>query len=217
MSKVSRETLNECVGGLLKFSKETKKRKFLETVELQIALKNYDPSRDKRFAGTVRLKYVPRPKFKVCVLGDEKHCDEAKANNVPAMTLEDLKKLNKEKKKVAKLANSYDAFLASDSVIKQLQKVLGRGLNKAGKFPSPLLHGENIIAKIEELKSTIKFQMKKVLCLAVAVGNVGMTQEELASNVNLSINFLVSLLKKNWQNVRSLYIKSSMGPSFRVY
>jgi large subunit ribosomal protein L10Ae len=59
-------------------------------------------------------------------------------------------------------ANGYDAFLASDSVIKQIQKVLGRGLNKAGKFPSPLLHGENIQAKVDELKATIKFQMKKV-------------------------------------------------------
>jgi len=150
-------------------------------------------------------------------LGDEKHCDEAKANGIPCMTLDDLKKLNKAKKPVAKLANSYDAFLASDVVIKQLQKVLGRGLNKAGKFPSPLLHGENILAKVEELKSTIKFQMKKVLCLAVAVGNVGMQQEELTSNINLSINFLVSLLKKNWQNVRALYIKSTMGPAQRIY
>ena len=60
------------------------------------------------------------------------------------------------------IANSYDAFLASDSVIKQIQKVLGRGLNKAGKFPSPLQHGESITAKIDELKATIKFQMKKV-------------------------------------------------------
>ena len=73
-----------------------------------------------------------------------------------------LDELNKENKKVKKLANSYDAFLASDTVIKQLQKVLGRGLNKAGKFPSPLNHGDNIPAKVEELKSTIKFQMKKV-------------------------------------------------------
>ena len=54
MSKISRESLNESVGSLLKHSREVKKRKFLESVELQIALKNYDPSRDKRFAGTVR-------------------------------------------------------------------------------------------------------------------------------------------------------------------
>ena len=50
---------------------------------------------------------MPRPKFKVCVLGDEKHCDEAKANNIPCMTLDDLKKMNKAKKLVSKLGNSY--------------------------------------------------------------------------------------------------------------
>jgi large subunit ribosomal protein L10Ae len=46
---------------LLEYSLETKKRNFLETVELQIGLKNYDPQRDKRFSGTVRLPVVPRP------------------------------------------------------------------------------------------------------------------------------------------------------------
>lgn len=111
---------------------------------------------------SLRLKHVPRPKYRVCVLGDEKHCDEAKSEGIPCMTIDDLKKLNKDKKKVGKLAASYDAFLASDSVIKQIQKVLGRGLNKAGKFPSPLTHGESITTKVEELKATIKFQMKKV-------------------------------------------------------
>ncbi|CAG8792905.1 9142_t:CDS:1, partial [Acaulospora morrowiae] len=62
----------------------------------------------------------------------------------------------------------------------------------------------------DELRSTIKFQLKKVLCLGVAVGHVGMSEDELVANIMLSINFLVSLLKKNWQNVKSLYIKSSM-------
>jgi large subunit ribosomal protein L10Ae len=31
-----------------------KKRNFVETIELQIGLKNYDPQRDKRFSGTVK-------------------------------------------------------------------------------------------------------------------------------------------------------------------
>lgn len=30
-------------------------RRFVETVELQISLKNYDPQKDKRFSGTVRF------------------------------------------------------------------------------------------------------------------------------------------------------------------
>lgn len=54
-SKVSRDTLLEGVSALLESSLK-KKRGFLESVELQIGLKNYDPQKDKRFSGTV--KYV---------------------------------------------------------------------------------------------------------------------------------------------------------------
>jgi hypothetical protein len=66
---------------LLEYSNSEKKRNFLESeettafrdlwalraltlclaVELQIGLKNYDPQRDKRFSGTVKLPRVPRP------------------------------------------------------------------------------------------------------------------------------------------------------------
>jgi len=216
MSKVTRESLMEAVNAVVQLSQD-KKRKFTETVELQVALKNYDPQKDKRFSGTVKLRYIPRPKMSVCVLGDQQHCDEAKANDVPSMDAEGLKKLNKNKKLIKKLAKKYDAFLASDSLIKQIPRIVGPGLNKAGKFPTMLTHSESMTGKIDEVKATIKFQMKKVLCLAVAVGHVNMPPDELAANINLAINFLVSLLKKNWQNVRSLYVKSTMGPAQRLY
>jgi large subunit ribosomal protein L10Ae len=216
MSKVTRDTLYEAVEQVLKGSKE-KRRGFLETVELQINLKNYDPQKDKRFSGTVKLRSIPRPKYKVCVLGDQQHCDEAKANNIPCMDAEALKKLNKNKKLVKKLAKKYDAFLASEALIKQIPRLLGPGLNKAGKFPSLVTHSDQLVTKVEEVKATIKFQMKKVLCLAVAIGNVSMSDDDLVSNIALGINFLVSLLKKNWQNVRSLYIKSTMGKPQQIY
>ena len=41
--------------------------------------------------------------MKVCVFGDASHCDEAKALGVPCMSVEDIKKLNKDKKLVKKL------------------------------------------------------------------------------------------------------------------
>merc|ERR1711929_61851 len=151
-------------------------------------------------------------KFTVCILGDQQHCDEAKSKGLPCMSADDLKKLNKNKKEVKKLAKKYDAFLASESLIKQIPRLLGPGLNKAGKFPALLTHNDRMVGKVNDIKATVKFQMKKVLCLNVAVGNVGMTEDQIVQNLNLSINFLVSLLKKNWQNVRSLYIKSTMGP-----
>ena len=87
----------------------------------------------------------------------------------------------------------------------------------AGKFPTPVSHADNLTDKITEVKSTIKFQLKKVLCMGVAVGNVGMDVEELIGNIMLAINYLVSLLKKGWQNVGSLTIKASMSPPKRLY
>ncbi len=193
------------------------KRKFNETVELQIGLKNYDPNRDKRFSGTIRLPNIPRPNLKICILGDEVHCDQAKALGIDYRSADDLAKLKKGKKEVKKLAASYDIFLASEAIIKQIPRLLGPGLNKAGKFPSPIAHSDDMKAKIEEAKATIKFQLKKVLCLGVAIGHVSMTEDELVANTMLSINFLVSLLKKNWQNVKSLFIKSTMGTPVRIF
>ena len=56
---------------------------------------------------SLRLKSLPRPKFSVCVLGDQQHCDEAKAANMPHMDIEALKKLNKNKKLVKKLGKAF--------------------------------------------------------------------------------------------------------------
>lgn len=111
--------------------------------------------------------------MQVCILGDQQHCDEAKSNNVPFMDVEALKKLNKNKKLVKKLAKKYDAFLASEALIKQIPRLLGPGLNKAGKFPGLLSHQESMTQKIDEVKATIKFQMKKVgLILSCDFGDI---------------------------------------------
>ena len=52
---------------------------------------------------TCRLRNVPRPNQKICILGDQQHLDEANANNLPCMSADDLKKLNKNKKLIKKL------------------------------------------------------------------------------------------------------------------
>jgi len=219
MSKLSLEAVNDAVAAILKHALEEKKRGFTETIELQVALKNYDPNKDKRFSGSIRLPIAPREKFKVAIIGDAKHIEEAKAAGVPAMSQDDLKKLKKDKKLVKKLAKSYSAFLASSSLIRMIPRLLGPGLNKAGKFPSVLGASDSIADKIEQQKCSIKFQLKskKTLCLGVPVANVTMKHEDIVTNITLSVNFLVSLLSKNWQQVKRLYLKSTMGPSHRIY
>jgi len=214
-SRVSRETLFAAVENILQDSQD-KKRDCLETVELQIGLRDYDPEKCKRFYGSVLLHHLAVPQLKVCVIADLQHCYEAKAIGVDCLDVEALKKLNKDPKLIRKLAKSYDVFLASESIIKLIPKLLGPGLTNAGKFLTPLTHKESMRSKIKIL-STKKLLMKKMACLSVNVGHVGMNPEELTRNISISINFLVSLLKGNWQNVRSLHIKSSLGVPHRLY
>ncbi|KAI8384558.1 60S ribosomal protein L1-B [Radiomyces spectabilis] len=216
MSKVSGSAVREVIKQIMADS-EAKKRNFTETIELQIGLKNYDPQRDKRFSGTIKLPNIARPNMSVCILGDAFHCDQAKAIGMEFQSVDDLKKLNKNKKLIKKLAKKYDAFLASEALIKQIPRLLGPGLHKVGKFPTPVSHNDDLTAKANDIRATIKFQLKKVLCLGVAVGHIAMSEDELVANIMLSINFLVSLLKKHWQNVKSLYLKSTMGKPHRLF
>uniref|UniRef100_A0A6N2LCV9 Ribosomal protein n=1 Tax=Salix viminalis TaxID=40686 RepID=A0A6N2LCV9_SALVM len=230
MSKLAGDTIREAVT-TIKNGVNEKPRKFVQTIELQIGLKNYDPQKDKRFSGSVKLPHIPRPKMKVCMLGDAQHVEEATSIGLQWMDVEALKKLNKNKKLVKKLSKQYHAFLASESVIKQIPRLLGPGLNKAGKFikdssvesfgygkfPTLVNHQESLESKVNEIKATVKFQLKKVLCMGVAVGNCDMEDKQIFQNVQMSVNFLVSLLKKNWQNVKSLHLKSTMGTPVRLY
>ncbi|KAH9055839.1 60S ribosomal protein I1-a [Lactarius deliciosus] len=206
MSKFSVSSVRSSIKDLLVESTGEKRRNFVETVELQIGLKNYDPQRDKRFSGTVRLPNVPRPRMSICILADAADIDRAKQIDLEYMSVDDLKKLNKNKKLVKKLAKKYDAFLSSEALIKQIPRLLGPGLSKAGKFPTPVSPAEDLTNKLTE-----------VLCLGVAVGHVQMSDDQVLANVMLSINFLVSLLKKQWQNVKSLHIKSTMGKPIRIF
>lgn len=78
-SKLQSDAVREAISQIViesKNDKGEKKRKFTETVELQIGLKNYDPQKDKRFSGSVKLPHIPRPKMKICMLGDAQHVEE---------------------------------------------------------------------------------------------------------------------------------------------
>lgn len=44
----------------------------------------------------------------------------------------------------------------------QIPRLLGPGLTKAGKFPTLVNAGDNLQSKVDTVRATIKFQMKKV-------------------------------------------------------
>merc|ERR1711976_674627 len=103
---------------------KTKDRKFKQTVELQVALKDYDPQKDKRFVGSVRLPNIPRPNLKICVIADQKHTDEIKAGEVKV----DVTNMDA----IKKFTKKYSLLLATDTLVKKIPVVLGPVLNRIG-------------------------------------------------------------------------------------
>ena len=199
-------------------SSKTKDRKFVETVELQVSLKDYDPQKDKRFVGSVRLPNVSRPKLKLCLIADAKHAEEAAAAgiDIDVTDLDTLKKFNKDKKLVKGWAKKYSMLLASDTVLKKVPVVVGPILTRINRFPQVVSHNVPLATAVMDVRASVKFQLKKVTCLATAVARADMTDEEIAKNIMMALNFLASLLKKGYHNLKSVYIKTTMGKSIKL-
>jgi large subunit ribosomal protein L10Ae len=60
MSKINSDYLKRAINEMLVARKQ---RKFVETVELQVGLRDYDP--DKRFNGSIRLPNIVNNKIRV--------------------------------------------------------------------------------------------------------------------------------------------------------
>ncbi len=136
--------------------------------------------------------------------------------NVEAVDFDFLKTFNKDKKLIKKWAKKYTVLLATDSLVKKIPTVLGPILNRIGKFPQVVTHNEDLRAKVDDTRASIKFQLKKATCMNVAIGNEAMTEEEIRQNILMGINFLASLLKKGWHNLKSVHIKTTMGKPFKL-
>jgi large subunit ribosomal protein L10Ae len=85
------------------------------------------------------------------------------------------------------------------------------------RFPISVAEGEKLTDKIREVSHIVKFSTKKAACLGTAIGRADQTEEQIRQNLTMAINFLVSLMKKAWQNVGTLHIKTTMGKSIRIY
>ena len=165
----------------------------------------------------MKLPNYTNDNIKICVIGDVAHCEEAQALDIDNIDMEGLKKFNKDKKIIKKWAKKYDLLLATDTLSRKIPRTCGPTLNKIGMFPQVITHKEPLKDKVEEIKHSIKFQLKKVLCMAIPVGNDTQTEEEIQTNLTMSVNFLISMLKKGWNNVKSLTIKTTMGKPYTLY
>ena len=214
MSKV---TTDQIVKGIEEALTNRKKRQFVESLDFQVMLRDYDPDKDKRFNSATTLNHNVKSSLKVCVIGTIGHVEEAKELGYEGTLVDDLKKFNNEPKLIKKWARKFDAILVTDSKNKDVTKLIGRYITSIGKLPVTITEREKVKDKASELLKTIRFRVKKVPWLAQSFGVDSLSHDDLRQNLTKSINFLVSLLPKGWQNIKTIHIKTTMGKPVQLY
>jgi large subunit ribosomal protein L10Ae len=74
------------------------------------------------------------------MIADAKHAQKMKdsaehRSRVEVKSLEDMKAFNKDKKRLKGWQNGHKSLLVSESLIRQIPRVMGPQLGKIGKFP----------------------------------------------------------------------------------
>ena len=195
----------------------SKKRNFVETVDISINLKDIDLSVPKnRVQDDVILPHGRGRPVKVCVIGGNEMVAKARAVADRTLTADELGKLADDKKAAKKMAAEFDYFIAEAPLMPTVGKRLGIVLAPRGKMPRPIQPGADPKPFIETLRKTITVRSKDRKTFHTAVGTADMTPEQLADNVDAILKRLVTKLERGSMNIGSVYVKTTMGPSARV-
>ena len=194
-----------------------KKRKFVETVELAINLKDVDLSIPKnRITDDIILPNGRGRAVKICVIGGGELALKAKDVADLVITPEELGTLAGNKKQAKKIANDIDYFIAEAPLMAQVGKRLGTVLGPRGKMPKPIAPGVDPTAMIDGLRRTVSVRTKDRMTFHAPVGTVEMSVEELADNIETILKRVELKLEKGRMNIASSYVKTTMGPSERL-
>jgi large subunit ribosomal protein L1 len=197
--------------------KSAKERKFKESIELAINMREVDLSDPKNRVN----EEIPLPKgrgkdIKVAIFGSEEMKTKAKGSADYFFGAEDISKFQENKKDFKKIVNSVDYFIAESNLMAGIGKSLGQVLGPRGKIPRPLPPGQDPSALITSLKRTVRARSKDKRTFHVPVGTRDMAPSDVAENINAVLKRITGKLEKGMNNIDSLYVKTTMGKAVKI-
>ena len=205
------------VTAVQKALESAKKRKFTETVELAINLKDVDLTIPKnRIQDDIILPNGRGKKIRICVIGGGELALKAKAVADLVITPEELGTIADNKKDAKKIANSTDYFIAEAPLMAVVGKRLGTVLGPRGKMPKPIPPGVDPSGMVENLRKSVSIRTKDRMTFHVPVGTADMAPEKIAENIEAIMKRVETRLEKGKMNIASSYVKTTMGPSERI-
>ena len=194
----------------------SKERKFTQSVEIAVNLKGLDlKKQENKFKEDIILPNGRGTPSKVAVIGEEL-VSRSKGIADVFITGDDLSKIEKDAKKSKNLVDDVDFFIAEPAFMARIGKSLGRVMGPKNKMPQPLPPQADPKPLIERFKKTTRVMLKDSPVIHCLVGSEKMDDKELEANVAHAINAITSKLANKQHNVKSIYLKMTMGPAARI-
>jgi large subunit ribosomal protein L1 len=198
---------------MIKEAKEAdKERKFKQSVEMYVILKDIDVKKGFAMNETIQLPKKLSSPTTVCVMagGDMGlKAKSAKADRV--ISGDEINSLAANKREARKFINNYDFFLADTQLMTTVGKVLGQLLGPRGKMPIPVPFNAPIDSFLDRFRSSIRVKVKNSLSLSCKIGDESMSDEDLASNAHAVLGAIEKKLPSGDKNIRKIIVKTSMG------
>ncbi len=195
-----------------------KPRNFTQTVEMAVNLKDIDLRKpENRFKLEVVLPHGRGKEPKIAVIADGAVAEAAKRLGLDVISGEQLEELAKSPREARKLAKRYDFFIAAAPLMPKIGRYLGRYLGPRNKMPQvvpPTL--TNLEPIVNRLKKTVRIQLKNNPVVHAPIGTEDMDDEKLAENAEAVLNAIINKLERGENQVKSVYIKTTMGPAVKV-
>ena len=184
----------------------SKNRKFKQTYDLIVSLKNIDLKKpENRITKELVLPHGRGKDISVCVIGEKG--DLAKA---------DLERLGKDKKEARKIAKKYDFFLAEAPLMVVVGKTIGKYLGPKGKMPKPIPPSANKTVFVEQAKKSIRIKIRDTPVIHTVVGYENMDEKQIEENVKFVLDNLIKTLPKGRPQIRDIYLKLTMSKPVKM-
>lgn len=208
----------EILEAVKKAKEESKPRNFTQSVDVVITIKDLDVKKpENRIDEEVLLPNGRGKDVKIAFIADGELALLAKnAGADLVINKGELEEMGKDRKGAKKIANRHDFFVAQADMMPLVGRFLGPVLGPRKKMPKPVPATIKPEPIMERLKSTVKVRIKDQPVIQALVGTQDMDDELIVANIEAVLAVLDQKLEKGRNQIKSMYVKTTMGPVTRV-
>ena len=189
---------------------KSKKRNVNQSFDLIINLKHLDTKKAESRINEVFTLPNSRGKDSTIAL----FSDTIKDADCEILKSSDIEKLAADKRAVKNFAKKIDFSLSEPKLMPVVGKALGQFLAPRGKMPKIVVG--NVNSMIKNYKKSIRIKVKDSPVIHCSIGSEKLEDEKIAENINAVLDFLLTKLPKGKQNIRSVFIKLTMGKPVKI-